>query len=321
MAGMEEHQLALIRQSSAIRDAALAHLAELKQHAFRVGVFILSSSPIDMSLANVLGGSITAMSGIGEGRGFFQGGFSVKGVSLSDAEDPNLFLESAPCAASEAACAFRLPSPPLDERTGLPIRRSRTSAAFLPHPQKRSEDPIELIVNEHHGHVQSITASSEDRLRHTFIIGQTGTGKSTLMENMILQDIRAGRGLAVIDPHGELVESIIGKIPRDRLGDVIFFDLLEQERPMGFNLLEWKTIEDRDLIIDELYLTLDRIWDMRQVGGPIFESNFRGMLKMLMGEKSSGDFVPTILDFTSWMNFKERLNQQLRWREVSVHES
>ncbi|MFH1148095.1 MAG: DUF87 domain-containing protein, partial [Pseudomonadota bacterium] len=60
--------------------------------------------------------------------------------------------------------------------------------------------------------VQDITSPMEDGMRHAFIIGQTGTGKSTLMENMILQDMRAGRGLAVIDPHGDMVDSLLGKI-------------------------------------------------------------------------------------------------------------
>ena len=199
----------------------------------------------------------------------------------------------------EAASAFRLPAPPDDELGMLPIKRFRTSLAGMPFYNLQKSGALQIVVNEHHGQTQPVLISPDDRMRHVFIVGQTGTGKSTLMEAMILQDIRAGRGVGVIDPHGELVESIIGKIPTERLSDIILFDLLESERPMGFNVLEWRTLEERDLIIDELYLTLDRLWDMRQVGGPIFESNFRGMLKMLMGEKSGRDFVPTILDFTA----------------------
>ncbi len=66
--------------------------------------------------------------------------------------------------------------------------------------------------------MQPVNVAAEDRMRHTFILGQTGTGKSTLMESMILQDMRAGRGLAVIDPHGEMVDSILGRIPPDGPG-------------------------------------------------------------------------------------------------------
>ncbi|GAG44326.1 unnamed protein product, partial [marine sediment metagenome] len=156
---------------------------------------------------------------------------------------------------------------------------------------------IRLGTNQHKGIEQPVVISVKDRLRHCFIMGQTGTGKSTLLESMILQDIREGRGLCLLDPHGELVESIIGKIPNERAQDVILFDPMDRERPVGFNLIEWSTIEERDFIIDELYLTLDRIYDMRQTGGPIFESNFRGMMKLLMGDQERKGFVPTVLEF------------------------
>ena len=299
MAGMEERQIPLMRQAGAIRDVAVAHLSELRHCSFHVGVFLLSPRPLELSQANVLGGSITAMSGKEDGTGFYQGGFSIKPVSVPEASAPDFFGEKELFTTTEAACAFRLPSPLKDESQGLPIRRSRTSAAALPYMRDQGEDNIELVLNEHQGLEQPVIVNQEDRMLHAFIIGATGSGKSTLMENMILQDIRAGRGVAVIDPHGELVEMLMGKIPRDRWQDVILFDLLEKKRPMGFNLLEYRNLDERDLIIDELYLTLDRIWDMRVVGGPIWESNFRGMLKCLMGEQKDHEFVPTLLDFTS----------------------
>jgi DNA helicase HerA-like ATPase len=141
--------------------------------------------------------------------------------------------------------------------------------------------------------------STDDRMRHSFIIGQTGTGKSTLMESMILQDIRNGKGVAVIDPHGEMIDSLLGKIPQERAQDVILFDVLDRDRPMGFNFLEWNTLDERDLIVDELYLSVARLYDMKVAGGPIFEANFRGMLKLLMGDSKREGFVPTLLEFTA----------------------
>lgn len=100
--------------------------------------------------------------------------------------------------------------------------------------------------------------------------------------------------------NGDMVDNILARIPKRRVEDVILFDLLDK-RPVGFNIIQWDTPEERDLIIDELYLTLDRIYDMRMVGGPMFEANFRAMLKLLMGDGSKGreDFVPTLLDFIS----------------------
>ncbi len=122
-------------------------------------------------------------------------------------------------------------------------------------------------------------------------------GESSLMESMILQDIRAGRGLAVIDPHGDMVDEILARIPSERADEVVLFDLIDRERPLGFNMIEWRTIDERDLIIDELYRTLDHIYDMKETGGPMFELHFRNMLKLLMGDSRRENFTPTILEF------------------------
>ena len=75
-------------------------------------------------------------------------------------------------------------------------------------------------------------------MQHMFLLGQTGTGKSTLLEHMILQDIQAGIGIGVIDPHGDLVDDILGKVPYERIQDVILFDLLDEKRPIGLNILQ-----------------------------------------------------------------------------------
>ncbi len=111
-----------------------------------------------------------------------------------------------------------MPSPPVDESTRLPIRRSRTSGALLPYLQKQGEDCIELFVNEHQGLEQPVIVNRDDQMLHIFIAGATGCGKSTEMESMILQHIRAGDGVGVIDPPGEMVESLLGKIPKGALG-------------------------------------------------------------------------------------------------------
>jgi len=151
-----------------------------------------------------------------------------------------------------------------------------------------------------------------------FIIGQTGTGKSTLMESMVLQDIRAGHGLAVIDPHGEMVDNVLGKIPKERLDDVILFDFLDRERPLGFNLLQWQTPEERDFMIDEIYDTLDKIYSMKETGGPIFESHLRGMLRLLMGSKPASDYKPTILEFRDCYLHKEFRNWLMARNDDSI---
>jgi len=94
---------------------------------------------------------------------------------------------------------------------------------------------------------------------------------------------------------------------------------LDTEYAVGFNILEWKTIQERDLIIDNLYQTLDQIYDMRTAGGPIFEHNFRNMLKLLMGDRRRRDFSPTLLYFpTLYLNgaFRSWLEQSIEDRVV-----
>lgn len=92
----------------------------------------------------------------------------------------------------------------------------------------------------------------DDRRRHVYVIGKTGMGKSTLMENMIYSDIMAGKGVAVIDPHGDLADSVMQFVPKHRTNDVILFDPADREFPVAFNLLEGKNAEQRGLVASGL---------------------------------------------------------------------
>jgi hypothetical protein len=262
-----------------------------------MGVFLYAGHEIDASLAAMIGQSITARSYMKDSDAFMFGGFVASPVSVHRATNSRYFPEKEPFSVSEAAAAFRLPSPPVQEIPGLAIRRSRTMLSLLPDLAQKSEDCLDLCRNIHNGMSQPVRLPADDRMRHTFVIGQTGTGKSTLLESMILQDIRAGRGLAVIDPHGEMVDAILGKIPKERFDDVILFDFLDRERPLGFNLVQWRSEQERDFLVDEMYETLDKIYDMKQTGGPIFETHFRGMMRLLMGSHPSDDYKSTILEF------------------------
>lgn len=280
-----------------LRNLYVQRLSEMNGHCFSIGIFLLAGHSIDSSLANVIG---QAVSGSHTGKhepAFFQGGFDSSEVNAILAYSREGIVDQEPFTLGEAACAFRLPAPPVRDIPGVSIKRYKTSLALLPACLAEKPAAMRLFINDHHGMTQPVHLDIDDRMRHCFIMGQTGTGKSSLMESMILQDIRAERGIAVIDPHGEMIDSIIAKIPRDRHEEVILFDLLDRERPLGFNLLEWRTIDERDLIIDELYRTLDHIYDMKQTGGPIFELHFRNMMKLLMGDSERENYSPTILEF------------------------
>jgi hypothetical protein len=288
------NQVRLSRQAELLRDVAFGQLNLLRSApCLRVGVFAVAAHPIDSSVGQVLASAITAV----DDKMLLSGQFSLRRVAGADAIRGFYFNETNPYTIKEAACALRMPTPPLQYALGLPVQRFRTRPADLNPDAADDKDAIILFHNRHGGLERPVRLCDTDRLRHAFILGQTGTGKSTLMEAMILQDIRAGRGVALIDPHGDLVEQVLGRIPTERIDDVVLIDLLDRSRPVGMNLIEWKSIEERDLLIDEMYLTLDKLYDMRQVGGPMFENNYRGMLKLLMGDGGRKNFKPTLLEF------------------------
>ncbi len=119
--------------------------------------------------------------------------------------------------------------------------------------------PLQLGINTHQGQEKPVTLSSEQRLRHTHIIGGTGTGKSTLIESMIVQDINNGDGLMLLDPHGDLVESILTRIPPSRVNDVVVIDPGDTEYSTGFNLLSAKTDIEKIILSSDLVAMFKRL--------------------------------------------------------------
>ena len=121
----------------------------------------------------------------------------------------------------------------------------------------------------------------EDRRRHLYIVGQTGTGKSTLARQILaMEDIRAGKGLAIIDPHGELIENALGFVPKERLDDVIYFNPGDLARPMGINMLDYNfdRPEEKTFIVNEMINIFDKLYDLKTTGGPMFEQYMRNAL-------------------------------------------
>jgi hypothetical protein len=116
-----------------------------------------------------------------------------------------------------------------------------------------------LGENEHDGDECAVGLSVEQRLKHTYIIGASGTGKSTLMLSMIRQDLEAGRGVAVLDPHGDLVDDVLARIPDHRLSDVVLIDPADEEYPVGFNILSAHSETERILLSSDLVGVFKRL--------------------------------------------------------------
>ncbi len=134
-----------------------------------------------------------------------------------------------------------------------------------------------------------VTIGVEDRRRHVYIIGKTGVGKSVLLHDMAIQDIKAGHGVCVIDPHGDLIDDIIKYIPPERAEDVIYFDPSDVERPMGLNLLEAKTEDQKHFITTSIINLMYKLYDPQRTGiiGPRFEHAVRNAMLTVMSEKGS----------------------------------
>src|SRR3990167_458226 len=126
----------------------------------------------------------------------------------------------------------------------------------------------------------------KDRMRHVYIIGKTGVGKSELLKEMIKQDINEGRGVCVIDPDGDLIEDTLRYIPPERAEDVLLFDPSDTERPMGLNLLESRTEEQKHFITSAIINLMYKLYDPQRTGiiGPRFEHAVRNAMLTIMSE-------------------------------------
>ena len=125
--------------------------------------------------------------------------------------------------------------------------------------------------------------TDDDRRRHVYVIGQTGTGKSTLLGNMIIEDIQSGKGVAIIDPHGDLVENALGFVPKERLDDVIYFNPGDLERPLGLNMLDFNydRPEEKTFIVNEMQSIFNKLFSQETMG-PMFEQYMRNALLLMM---------------------------------------
>lgn len=153
---------------------------------------------------------------------------------------------------------------------------------------------------------KEIKIKDEDRFRHFYVIGQTGTWKSSILQVMARQDLINGKWIAVIDPHGDLVKDLIPFIPRSRADDVIIFNPADQERPMWLNLLEAHTPEERDLVaMDALNIMIKLFWN--EVFGPRIQDYFRNGVLALMEYPEGWALTDIVRLFTDEEFQKERI--------------
>lgn len=210
-----------------------------------------------------------------------------------------------PLSINELATIFHFPvgissAPELKESVATTAAAPRSVGETL---LKHTQDGVFLGTNTHRGETTDVFFAKEDRVRHCYVIGQTGTGKTVFLKNMILQDIKNGHGVCFMDPHGTDVHDILANIPPERVDDVIYFDPAATERPMGLNLLEYdvRFPEQKIFVINELLAIFNKLFDMKVAGGPAFEQYFRNAAGLIMEDPESGS---TLLEISRVMSDK-----------------
>ena len=206
--------------------------------------------------------------------------------------------------AEEAATLFHLPLP----STETPKIDWLLSRKALPPPNLPTEG-ILLGHSDYRGHHYDVRMKQEDRRRHAYIIGKSGSGKTEMMKAMVQQDIEEGRGVCVIDPHGDFADDALEFVPKERAEDVIFFDPADFSRPMGLNMLEFDPShpEQKTFVINEMLKIFDRLYDLKSTGGPMFELYMRNAMLLIMDHPESGSTlleISKVLSDEDYRNFK-----------------
>lgn len=229
--------------------------------------------------------------------------------------------EAIPLNADELTTMFHFP---VDEVRSAHLKEAKGASAAVP-TGMRSQG-IVLGVNNYRGEETRVHFGREDRMRHFYAIGQTGTGKTTLLKNMIAQDIENGDGVCMIDPHGTDIADILSIIPKERIDDVIYFDPAYTARPMGLNMLEYdvRYPEQKTFVVNEMLSIFNKLFDMKVAGGPMFEQYFRNATMLVIEDPETGNTLLEVSRVLSSSTFRELKLARCKnpvvvqfWREVA----
>jgi hypothetical protein len=182
---------------------------------------------------------------------------------------------------------------------GTASREAKTaSAKVAPAPPGLPTTGILIGKNRYSNIETPVHFTPDDRLRHMYTIGQTGTGKTNFLKSMIIQDIENGEGVCFIDPHGVDVLEILSRVPKERYDDLIYFDPAYTGRPMGLNMLEYdpRYPEQKTFVVDEMFKIFKKLYgDVPEAFGPIFEQYFRNATLLVLEDPDTGS---TLMDIS-----------------------
>jgi hypothetical protein len=171
------------------------------------------------------------------------------------------------------------------------------------------QDNVYIGTAQARGQSKDVYMKTEDRFRHVYSLGGSGSGKSVLMSHVIMQDIENGHGVCVVDPHGETIDDILLRIPEERIDDVILFSPAITDRPLGLNMLEFdpKKPSQKTVVIDTLFAIWDKLYDLKKTGGPMFENYMKNSMRLVMSHPESGSTlmeIPKVLIDDDFRSFK-----------------
>lgn len=199
---------------------------------------------------------------------------------------------SLPLSLRELTTLYHFPPKGIESSPHLVQSRATTAPA----PAVLPQEGIVLGTNDYRGTVSTVRIAPEDRLRHLYVIGQTGAGKSGMLRTLIDQDIKAGNGVCFIDPHGNDILEVLASVPPERYEDVIYFDPADISRPFGLNMLEYDEAypEQKSFIVNEMLAIFRQLYgDVPESMGPAFEQYFRNATQLVMEDPASGS---TLMD-------------------------
>jgi len=233
-----------------------------------------------------------------------------------------------PLSLRELTTMYHFPPSGIESSPHLKQTRFTHAPAPLSLPHPPAGGVALLGINSYRGLETRVYLDPEDRLRHLYIIGQTGTGKTGLMKSMIIQDIKNGDGCCFIDPHGSDILDILAAVPPERYKDVIYFDPADLSRPFALNFLEYDLSrpEQKTFIVNELLMIFRRLYgDVPESMGPAFEQYFRNATQLVMEDPASGSTILDIARVLANSEFRrEKLSKSMNpivnqfWQEIAT---
>lgn len=229
---------------------------------------------------------------------------------------PSLFKNTSMVLAStELANLFHFPASRISKTDNLVSSLSRTLPAPL---SLKSNQEYSVVIgeNHHHNSVTTIGLTEAERERHMYIIGGTGNGKTTMLQYQIIQDMRSGKGVAVIDPHGDMAETILKHVPEERINDVIYFNPDDLEYPIGLNMLELspglkdnELLREKDIITESVVSIFRKIFSDEDSGGHRIEYVLRNTIQTALTTENPTLF--TVFDLLNNSKYRKTVTKDL----------